>query len=338
MTPVWFLIGAGWKCKTTLARWLGGEIAGAGVRRSCLPLSIRKTAASPPSSTASNSPPRTTRRRPRAGCGVVGFLIEQRVPAVLDLGGGDTALASLLTIAPGFAGAMEEAGVAPVAAFLLGPRVDDLAVMQSLRARGFRPRASAIILNEGRVDQGLTREEAFARVLKHSAFRAAVEDGAAVIWMPRLDPPDLAQDIEAKRLHFTDARDGIVPEGRKIAPITALERVMVRAWLERMDQRSRPCGPGCRGRADSLREKADDGETGGHGPIPSPPGIPILPMRTRSLAPTPKRRRRRRRRASPAPSRPTPTGWCSTGCRSCWASFRGSCAGWSGRDRSRARP
>lgn len=240
VTPVWFLIGAGWSGKTTLARWLGGEIAGAGqkILLAALDPQNRSLAAffDGVEQPSSNDPAQTARWLRD----LVGFLIEQRVPAVLDLGGGDTALASLLTIAPGFAGAMEEAGVVPVAAFLLGPRVDDLAVMQSLRARGFRPRASAIILNEGRVDQGLTREEAFARVLKHSAFRAAVEDGAAVIWMPRLDPPDLAQDIEAKRLHFTDARDGIVPEGRKIAPITALERVMVRAWLERMDQAFSP--------------------------------------------------------------------------------------------------
>jgi hypothetical protein len=240
LTPVWFLIGAGWSGKTTLARWLGDPLTGAGRKGllAALDPQNRTLAAffndgeQPPS----NDPAQTARWLRD----LVGFLIEQRVPAVLDMGGGDTALASLLTLAPGFAGAMEEAGVAPVAAFLLGPRVDDLAVLQSLRGRGFRPKATAIVLNEGRVDQGLTREEAFARVLRHSAFRAAVDDGAAVIWMPRLDPPDLAQEIEAKRLHFTDARDGIVPQGRNVAPVTALERVMVRAWLERMDRAFAP--------------------------------------------------------------------------------------------------
>ena len=162
-------------------------------------------------------------------------MTEQRAPAVLDMGGGDTALASLLRLSPGFAEAMEEAGVAPVAAFLLGPRVDDLAVLHSLRTQGLRPKATALILNEGRVEQGAQREEAFARVLRHSAFRAAVEDGAAVIWMPRLDPPDLAQEIEAKRLQFSTARDGLVPDGRKVVPLPAIKRAIVRAWLERMD-------------------------------------------------------------------------------------------------------
>src|SRR6185312_14962146 len=143
--------------------------------------------------------------------------------AVLDMGGGDTALASLLRLSPGFAQAMEEAGVAPVAAFLLGPRVDDLAVLHSLRTQGLRPKATALILNEGRVEQGAQPEEAFARVLRHSAFRAAVEDGAAVIWMPRLDPPDLAQEIEAKRLQFSAARDGITPPGRTVTPLPAIK-------------------------------------------------------------------------------------------------------------------
>ena len=69
LAPAWFLIGAGWSGKTTMARWLGGQTDGAG-QKSCSPRSIRKTARSPPSSTASNSPRRTTRRRRPDGCSI----------------------------------------------------------------------------------------------------------------------------------------------------------------------------------------------------------------------------------------------------------------------------
>ena len=235
MAPVWFLIGAGWSGKTTLARWLGDQIARAGQNGMLAALDPQnRTLAAffeDVQQPSSNDPAQTARWL----LDLVGFMTEQRAPAVLDMGGGDTALASLLSISPGFCGAMEEAGIAPVAAFLLGPRVDDLAVLHSLRTQGLRPKATALILNEGRVEQGVPREEAFARVLRHSAFRAAVEDGAAVIWMPRLDPPDLAQEIEAKRLQFSAARDGLVPEGRKVVPLPAIKRAIVRAWLERMD-------------------------------------------------------------------------------------------------------
>jgi hypothetical protein len=54
------------------------------------------------------------------------------------------------------------------------------------------------------------------------------------LWMPMLDPA-VAADIEAKRLHFADARDGIVPEGRKVTPLGTFDRSRIRQWLEAMD-------------------------------------------------------------------------------------------------------
>jgi hypothetical protein len=130
---------------------------------------------------------------------------------------------------------MTAAGIHPVAIYCIGTRIDDLTPLQTLEEIGFRPAATMLVLNEGRVDSTLTREEAFARILRHSDFRAAIARGAVPVWMPRLEP-EVSAMIEARRLTFGMARDGLVPTGAKFAPIGGFERSMVRRWLERMEQ------------------------------------------------------------------------------------------------------
>jgi hypothetical protein len=146
------------------------------------------------------------------------YLMQQKASAVVDFDGGDTALSKLVDLAPSIAATMEDAGVI---------------------AAGFQPKATSIILNEGRVDSTMARDEAFARVLRHSVFRSAVARGAVPLWMPRLEP-EVMQEIEGKRLTFGQARDGVVPEGRTFAPIGGFERAMVGRWLERMEHEHEP--------------------------------------------------------------------------------------------------
>jgi hypothetical protein len=49
--------------------------------------------------------------------------------------------------------------------------------------------------------------------------------------MPRLHA---AQEVYRRRITFAQARDGIVPEGRRMAPLGLFDRSRVRAWLEAM--------------------------------------------------------------------------------------------------------
>jgi hypothetical protein len=49
-----------------------------------------------------------------------------------------------------------------------------------------------------------------------------------VVEMPRLDPPELALEVERRRLHFAAARDGDGGLG-------PLDRAGVRAWMGRME-------------------------------------------------------------------------------------------------------
>jgi len=166
--------------------------------------------------------------------------MREKASALVDLGGGDTALHKLVSAIPTLAQDLDAAGVAPVAIYTLGPRIDDLASLKSFEDMGFRPAATAIVLNQGLADPTVEREDAFARVLRHSAYRSVVERGAVTVWMPALQPPELVQEIEAKRLGFTQARDGASPAGRSVAPLGPFDRARVRRWLDDMAREMTP--------------------------------------------------------------------------------------------------
>jgi hypothetical protein len=165
---------------------------------------------------------------------LLGFIMAEQQSALLDMGGGDLSLGKLLEDVPDLAASLEEAGLHPVAIYTLSPRVDDLGVLAGYEAQGFQPKATALILNAGLADPTLPREDAFARVLRHSAFRAAVARGAVPIWMPRLDAT-VAAEIEGKRLRFAQARDGQTPDDQPNAVLGPFNRSRVRKWMTEMD-------------------------------------------------------------------------------------------------------
>ncbi len=236
---VLFLIGPGGTGKTTLARWMGFQMQQGNRTTLLAALDPQNRSLATWFSDVQMPPTSDGAQSTRWLKDLLSFSMENKQGALLDFGGGDTTLARMAEMAPGFAEAMASTGVEPVAVYTLAPRQDDLAVLEALEALGFKPAATALILNEGRVDSTLSREEAFARILRHTAFRSAVSRGAVPIWMPRLEA-EVAQEIEGKRLQFGAARDGQVPTGAKFAPIGGFERSMVRRWLERMDQEFAP--------------------------------------------------------------------------------------------------
>jgi hypothetical protein len=230
---VWFLIGPNYSGKTTFARWAADRMFAAG-RSAFLgaldPLNRTLVAFFEDVEQPSSADPSLTPAWLRS---VVEHLMRERLTAIADMGGGDTSLARLISDLPDLAETMEEAGVAPVAAYFLGPRVDDLSSLATFEASGFRPRATLLVLNGARVDAGLDPAEAFTPIRRHSAVRSAVARGAVVVVMPRLDPPELALEVERKRLGFGAARDG---EGG----LGPLDRAGVRAWMDRMERAFAP--------------------------------------------------------------------------------------------------
>jgi hypothetical protein len=236
--PIWLLVGGNGAGKTTFARWVGD-------RRDSGPPFL---AALDPQQRALAGffdgvaqPPSYEPAQVQDWLGsVLDALMEERQSAVLDMGGGDTTLAGLVEQAPDLAGDMEKAGAPAVAAYFLGPRVDDLVHLAALTKRGFTPTATLLVLNEARVERGGDPAEAFDAITRHHVFSNAIARGAAVVRMPALYPQALALEIERKRLHFSAARDGIAPPG--ITPVRGLDCSRVRAWLQAMETAFAPVG------------------------------------------------------------------------------------------------
>ena len=65
--------------------------------------------------------------------------------AILDFGGGGTALAKLIHEAPDLSSMMTTAGVAPVACYMIWLRVEDLASLDALEQAGFKPQATLFV-------------------------------------------------------------------------------------------------------------------------------------------------------------------------------------------------
>jgi hypothetical protein len=211
-----FVIGRGKTGKTTLLRWMAEKALEGD--RAFLMADIDPTNASfssyfPNVSRPSGYDPVEVRAWLLR---FIAYAVEQKNTAIIDLGGGDTALRSLLSEMPTIFAEIDAAGLAPVALYMSGPQPDDLAPIVTLSSHGFAPEARAIIFNEGIAEPGLPRAQSFA-------------DVALVLWMPRLFA---AAAVESRRASFGAARDG-----KTELSLNMFDRTRVRAWLEAMEHR-----------------------------------------------------------------------------------------------------
>ena len=231
LTKAWALIGPGGSGKTVLARWLGGELAHRGMLDKSVLAALDPTnrtlatffekVMQPPSSDPADTAAWLQR--------LLQFVASKRANGILDFGGGDVSLVRTIEAAPTIADSLQEQGVGLVAAYVLTPRVDDLAALVTFEQKGFRPRATALVLNLARA----ATPAAFDAVRRQAAYKAALDRGAVELWMPELSQA-VALRIEQARVQFRQARDGDAPAGRKPASISLIERVEVREFLERM--------------------------------------------------------------------------------------------------------
>lgn len=161
---------------------------------------------------------------------IMSAMAKERANGQFDFGGGDASMRYLIQAVPDLAQRMEDAGLALVPAYLLTPRAADLTFLKTYEAMGFKPRATALILNLARAET----PRSFDGIRRQPEYKAAIARGAVELWMPAM-PQEVALRIERAKVQFTQARDGDAPEGGKPANISLIERVMVREWLEAMD-------------------------------------------------------------------------------------------------------
>lgn len=224
-----FVIGRGKTGKTTLLRWMAEKALAAD--RDFLMADIDPTNASfssyfPDVSRPAGYDPVAVRAWLLR---FINYAVEQNRTAIIDLGGGDTALRSLLEEMPTIFAEIEAAGLAPVAFYMCGPQPDDLAPIVTLSSHGFAPAARAIVFNEGLGEAGQQREHGFVEVCSHPIVKKELSANALVLWMPRLFA---AGPVENRRSTFAEARDG-----KTEVPLNMFDRTRVRAWLEAMDRR-----------------------------------------------------------------------------------------------------
>jgi len=166
---------------------------------------------------------------------LLAMILETGKSAALDFGGGDTTLARLLTEVPDLQQMMESAGVEPVALYPLTPRSSDLTPLAAMTKVGFRPKATALILNEGRADSTRAPLQEFGQIRRHSVYKSAIAQGAVEIWMPRLYA---ATAIEDRRSGFRQAVNGETPQGS--LGLGPFDRSRTRHWLAAMEEAFAP--------------------------------------------------------------------------------------------------
>jgi hypothetical protein len=224
-----FVIGRGKTGKTTFLRWVAENALER--ERPFLMADIDPTNASfssyfPDVSRPSGHDPVEVRSWVQR---FIGYAVENKTTALIDLGGGDTALRSLMAEMPSLLADVEAAGLAVVAYYMCGPQPDDLAPLVTLASHGFAPKSRAVIFNEGVADAGLPRLQAFAEILSHPVLQDETKAGTLALWMPRLFA---AAAVENSRAGFAQARDGDASR-----PINMFDRARVKSWLAAMTQR-----------------------------------------------------------------------------------------------------
>jgi hypothetical protein len=220
-----FLIGRGRIGKTTLTRWMAETIENRGGGPTVIAAadptnrSLRvflDDVVEPPS-----ADPEEAKEWLRE---LLQYVMEEKANALVDLGGGNTTLSALLRDMPNLADVLAEGGIEPVAIHVLGTDPHDLVPLAMAEGEGFRPRATALVLNEAH-----GRRHRFDQVMAHPAFQAAMGRGAVKLWMPLLTP-DAARQCDANAWHYHDIQN-------KAGPFT---RSSVQTWLRRMGEEFQP--------------------------------------------------------------------------------------------------
>lgn len=228
----WLFVGRGRTGKTTLIRWIAERAGAAGTPVVLTDLDRTNATLTSYLSDVIRAPVLDDAGTVQWLQNVIGNTMTNRASTLIDLGGGDTALAKLAEEVPNLDEIVRDGGAELVIAYLVGPQPDDLSPLATMRHLGLKPPATVIVLNEGLLGPGMAPDTGFTSIRRHSVFKAAIDDGAAVVQFPRLLP---AGEVERRRISFVEARDALVEPA-----LGPFDRARIRHWLDQMDHEFNP--------------------------------------------------------------------------------------------------
>ncbi len=158
-------------------------------------------------------------------------MMQTRTSAVLDLGGGNSALADLEHDLP-LMGFCEEAGVTCLPLYFCGPEKDDFDHIVALHEAGhFRGPRSILFFNESLMRAGQTAVEAFGPILRRPEMADMTRQGVKIVHIPRLS---CLTSMRATGLSFHDAASN--KPDRNGQPMPPMRQFMVKTWMRRMEE------------------------------------------------------------------------------------------------------
>ncbi len=156
--------------------------------------------------------------------GNLGRQARERFDALLDMAGGDPMIRHLARDVR-LVKSMERRNIRATAWHVLGPEPADLDYLkQSMEGGLFTPSATLLVINTGLITNMRSVELAFAEVCRHRVVTEAVDQGAKLVWFPRLV---CMPTIIDQGLSFEEAMRGVTKPGREPMSFTDETRVEV---------------------------------------------------------------------------------------------------------------
>jgi hypothetical protein len=154
--------------------------------------------------------------------------VKHRRDAVLDVGGGLTALNTLIEEIR-LVEMLERRGVRVVLMYVLGNERADLDYLERFAEnRLFMPKATLLVFNAGLLTNGRSANTAFNALMQHDIVLKAIETGAEMVQLPALSCMAAVTD---RGLSFADFAAGKQADGHPETSFFDQERVWL--WLNR---------------------------------------------------------------------------------------------------------
>ncbi|NHN86054.1 FAD-binding oxidoreductase [Acetobacter musti] len=155
-------------------------------------------------------------------------LVDTRQDAILDIGGGWTAMHELIRSSP-LVAALDEIGISLVTVFMIGMENADIDYLEDLQTKHrFLPPKTAIVINEGLLPVGVETPRAVAEILNNNTVLKTLDRGAAHGVFPAVNG---LKKIADRGQSFMDFAANKPVSGMPASSV--FDRLRMNRWLKR---------------------------------------------------------------------------------------------------------